>query len=350
MKNSIYLSLIFLLLVLSGCLTGSSKTVFVPSPIFIDPNYHGSCDPEVIYNPADSAWYIYYTARKGNRENTFLGTPLGVIRSKNLVDWQFLGYCKFDGVGGAKDAGETFWAPAITVANNTMHMFVTWKPDTLPLLGAWGGPGKIVHYQTSVNDPVNGWSKVADMHDTTMNSLDATVYFDSGNYHVWYKGKAKGQSKNELYHLVSSDLYNWEEAGFSQSDVFNAAASGSNFEEAPYVFDWKGAKWLITDPHNGLFVYKGYDGDKWKFQGTILKEGGIRLYDTSMARHCSVAVVDGRAFIFYHVEPWRDYKGKPIFKQPVKNRRSVIQMAELELVDGILTCDRNKEISFELKQ
>lgn len=349
MKSSLYLGLTFVLLVLSGCLTRNSKTVFIPSPLFIDSNYHGSCDPEVIYNPADSAWYIYYTARKGNQENTFLGTPLGVIRSKNLVDWQFMGYCKFDGIGGKKDASETFWAPAIIAANEKLHMFVTWKPDTLPVLGAWGGPGKIVHYETSLQNPVDGWTKVGDMHDSTMNSLDATVYFDEGIYHVWFKGKENKSKKNELHHLVSKDLYNWEAAGFSKSDVFNAAASGSDFEEAPYVFDWKGAKWLITDPHDGLFVYKGYDGDKWKFQGTILKDGGTRKMDTSMARHCSVAVVDGRAFIFYHVEPWRDYKGLPIFKQPVDNRRSVLQMAELELVDGKITCDRNKMVGIAIE-
>nr|WP_319480191.1 hypothetical protein [uncultured Draconibacterium sp.] len=69
----------------------------------------------------------------------------------------------------------------------------------------------------------------------------------------------------------------------------------------------------------------------WKFQGTILKEGGTRELDNSMARHCSVSVKDGRAFIFYHLEPWRRYdlekkKGDErvrIFDQPLKNRESV---------------------------
>lgn len=324
----------------------------VPAPVFIDPNYHGSCDPEVIWNESAQRYFIYYTARKGNQENTFLGTPIGVISSVDFIEWNFEGYCKFDGVGGDKDAGETFWAPAIISDNEFLHMFVTYKPDTLPTQGAWGGPGRIVHYKTTLDNPVDGWQKVGDMHDSTITALDATVYKKGDWVHVWFKGKKRGASKNELYHLVSSDFKHWENLGFSQSDVFNVAATGADFEEAPYIFYWENSYWLITDPHNGLFVYKSADGEDWKFEGTILREGGSRKFDTTMARHCSVAVKDGRAFIFYHVEPWRRYdlekkKGKervPIFKQPTMNRRSVLQMAELELLNGQVVCDRDKSI------
>jgi len=35
---------------------------------------------------------------------------------------------------------------------------------------------------------------------------------------------------------------------------------------------------------------------------------------------------------------------KPIFKQELKNRESVLQMAELEFKNGKLVCDRNKTI------
>ncbi|WP_394701191.1 hypothetical protein [uncultured Draconibacterium sp.] len=88
-----------------------------------------------------------------------------------------------------------------------------------------------------------------------------------------------------------------------------------------------GKSWLQT--LIGMAVSKGMIN--WKFQGTILKEGGTRELDNSMARHCSVSVKDGRAFIFYHLEPWRRYdlekkKGDErvrIFDQPLKNRESV---------------------------
>lgn len=323
----------------------------VPSPLFVDPHYRGSCDPEVVWNKFDQHWYIYYTARRPVVQNTWLRTPIGVIRSQDLAHWQFLGYCHFDGKGGNRDAEATFWAPAITVHKDSLHMFVTYKPDTLPIKGAWGGPGQIVHYQTALTDPVKGWERVGVIHDLSLNTIDATVFRIGEKYKVWFKGKKKGARKNELYQLETSDFQHWEAKGFTKSDVFNPAITGSGFEEAPYVFAWKDRYWLITDPHHGLFVYSGSNGNEWEFQGTILKEKGSRSLDGSRARHCSVAIKDDRAFIFYHVEPWRRYdleerqEGRvPIFEQPLENRRSVLQMAEFKLEAGKITCDRNAVI------
>ncbi|MEL7119359.1 MAG: family 43 glycosylhydrolase [Bacteroidota bacterium] len=323
----------------------------VPSPLFIDSNYHGSADPEIIWNEAEQQWYIYYTARRPALENTWLRTPIGVITSKDLINWSFKGYCKFDGEGGSKDEDETFWAPAIIAHQDKLHMFVTYKPDTTTTLGPWGGPGAIIHYEAPLTDPIDGWKKVGNMHSDSLITIDASVYQTGSEFHVWYKGKVKGNKKNELFHLTSKDLYNWESQGFSKSDVFNAQVTGSGFEEAPYIFQWQDQYWLITDPHKGLFVYQSTDGENWNFQGSILKEGGTRKFDSTMARHCSVAVIEDRAFIFYHVEPWRQYEadpklGKkiPTYEQPLENRRCVLQMAELEWVDGKIVCDRNKSV------
>lgn len=319
----------------------------VPAPLFIDANYHGSCDPEIVYNPADHYYYIYYTSRRATIENLFTATPIGVIKSKNLVNWEFAGYCKFDGVGGTKDMSSTFWAPAIIADNNELHMFVTWKPDTTTAKGPWGGPAKIVHYKTALHNPVNGWIKVADMHDSTYNSLDATVYKKSDTVHVWFKGKKAGEKKNELFHVVSTDMKNWNAFGFSKSDVFNEKATGQPFEEAPYIFQWNNKFWMITDPHKGLMVYESNDSENWNYRGIILKDSGSRPLDNSRARHCSVIIKDERAFIIYHVEPWRDYdSGVGIPRQPILNRRSVLQMAELKMKDGKISCNRNEEITF----
>lgn len=326
------------------------ESVQVKSPLFIDPNYHGSCDPEIVWNQAEERYFIYYTSRRSQLQNNFLATPIGAISSKDLVNWNFEGYCVFDGIGGTKDANSTFWAPAIIAHNDSLHMFVTWKPDTAVVKNPWGGPGMIVHYKTHLNAPVKGWKKVGVMHNKTLNTIDATVYKKDNLFHVWFKGKKKGKrEKNELYHKVSKDLIGWSDFGFSKSDVFNESVTGSNFEEAPYIFNWKGKDWLITDPHNGLFVYHSNDGENWNFQGTILEKGSSRTMDGSMARHCSVVVKDDRAFIFYHVEPWRAYdkehSGWPIYKQPLKNRQSVLQMAELEIKEGKLICNRDKKIT-----
>ena len=357
-KNSLSIIIVVLLVLANSCNNGAKdKLQEVKAPIFIDPNYGGSCDPEIVWNEHNKSWYIYYTARRPKLENTWLQTPIGVAVSKDLVNWEFGGYCKFDGVGGQKDSPSTYWAPAIISFADTLHMFVTWKPDTTTEKGAWGGDGWIVHYKTPLDNPINGWQKVSTLHDSTLNAIDATVYERDKLFHVWFKAKKQGDKKNELYHEATSDFVHWENQGFSKSDVFNAAVTGSNFEEAPYIFQWKGKFWLITDPHNGFFVYSSTDSENWKYQGTILKEGGTRNLDNTMARHCSVCVKDGRAFIFYHVEPWRRYSLEkktgeervPIFKQSLKNRESVLQMAELEFADGEIECNRDKTVFIESK-
>lgn len=175
MINLIKVLFLFALAVilLNGCSGKKELGQTVPSPIFTDPNYGGSCDPEIIWNEHDKWWYIYYTTRRPMLENTWLETPPGVIASKDLINWEFKDYCKFDGVGGKKDATSTYWAPAIISANDTLHMFVTCKPDTIPTEGAWGGQGWIVHYKTPLNNPVDGWQKVSALHDSTLNTIEA---------------------------------------------------------------------------------------------------------------------------------------------------------------------------------
>ncbi|MEM6365636.1 MAG: hypothetical protein AAF745_14500, partial [Planctomycetota bacterium] len=59
-------------------------------PLFADPHYNGSCDPEVIWNPVQKEWFIYYTARRATRKKaTYVGTTLGVISSSDLINWRF---------------------------------------------------------------------------------------------------------------------------------------------------------------------------------------------------------------------------------------------------------------------
>ncbi len=325
-------------------LTGQASDI--PAPIFVDPVYHGSCDPEIVWNPDTEEWLIFYTARRALHERTYVGTPLGLAASKDLKAWVFRGYLKFDGEGGQPDDTRTFWAPAIIRHGDRFHMFVTYKPEssTASDSGTWGGDGRIRHYAAPVDDPVNGWEFVADLHGPEIISLDATVYRDEDAWHVWFKGRTR-DTRPRLHHLVSTDLMTWEKSDAPTGDVFNRDVTGYGFEEAPYVFQWQNTYWLITDPHQGLLVYSSPTATDWKLRGVILKEGGGRLLDGSMGRHCSVAVVDGRAFIAYHVEPWRDYStGKSAIHQPEKNRRAVLQMAELRVVGGELVCDRNAPI------
>lgn len=289
---------------------------------------------------------IFYTARRALHERTYVGTPLGLAVSKDLKSWSFRGYLKFDGVGGQPDEQRTFWAPAIIRDGDQFHMFVTYKPEssTNPQSGIWGGDGRIRHYVAPVTDPVNGWRFVADLHGPEIVSLDATAYRDSDEWHVWFKGKTHN-TRPRLRHLISADLQTWRASAAPAGDVFNPEVTGYGFEEAPHMFRWQGTNWLITDPHKGPLVYSSPTTTDWELRGLILGEGGTRMLDGSMGRHCSVAVVGERAFIAYHVEPWRDYTtGKSSIYQPEKNRRAVLQMAEFKIVNGELVCDRDAPI------
>lgn len=219
-----------------------------PKPLFVDPNYHGSCDPEAIWITERGEVWIYYTARRSTREQaTYVGTPIGVIASKNLIDWEFKGYATFDGVPGEKDMPVTFWAPGVIRRGDTLHMFVTYKDNAEP---PWGGKGVIRH------------------------------------------------------------------------------------NIAP-----------VSDPHKGLSVYRSQDGITWKQSRTILENPGTGPQDGSLGRHPSVLVRDGRAFLFYHVEPERPYPTPPAEKRTIQMKKSVLQVAELRILDGQLVCDRDDPVN-----
>jgi hypothetical protein len=134
---------------------GRSKFGSITKPLFADPNYNGSCDPEIIWNPAKQEWFIYYTARRATRATaTYVGTPLGVITSPDLVNWTFRDYCSFDGKKGEPDNDDTHWAPGIILAGDRLHMYATYKGSAKP---PWGGDGVIRHYVAPVDDPIDGW-------------------------------------------------------------------------------------------------------------------------------------------------------------------------------------------------
>jgi hypothetical protein len=57
-----------------------------------------------------------------------------------------------------------------------------------------------------------------------------------------------------------------------------------------------------------------------------------------------VAVIDGRAFIFYHTEPNRPYPTPPAEHRTAHQKISFLQIAELKVDEGQLVCDRNASI------
>ena len=119
--------------------------------------------------------------------------------------------------------------------------------------------------------------------------------------------------------------------------------------EAPIVFKWKGFYWMITDPtyesYTGLDVFISSDATHWTFNNTILNEPGIRPDDIDQGRHADVKIINDQAIIIYFTHPGRIYL-EDLNEDPdhgvYRYRRSSLQAAELEFVNGKIICNRNK--------
>jgi hypothetical protein len=120
------------------------------------------------------------------------------------------------------------------------------------------------------------------------------------------------------------------------TDAVQVTTDGS--QEAPFVFRWKGGWWMIVDAirQRGLRIYKSEDGiGGWRYVSTILgpDDEGTRSDDKGQGHHPGIVIQRGadgqeQCLVFYFTH---------------RGRRSVIQLAELELApDGTIKCDRNK--------
>lgn len=95
-------------------------------------------------------------------------------------------------------------------------------------------------------------------------------------------------------------------------------------------------------------VYYSDDLTTWTKQSSrILDIGGTREDDGVIANHADVYVNGQQRIYFLLHSPDRQ---KNMLENNIGNeRRTSIQVAELEVKDGVLVCDRNKDISVKLK-
>lgn len=331
MKNTFFEYYVTIILLLFPGALKSQQMVEFSAPIYADPYYCGSCDPEIVWNSFSGEWMCFYTGRRpALGVAATCGNPIGVAVSRDLKNWMFRGYCLFDGEGGKPDSRHTFWAPGIILNGDEAHMFVTYKEDATP---PWGTGGCIAHYKTSVDDMLNGWKRV----DVTIGEddcLDASVIkLENGNFRVYYVGGVNNQDtkgRKTIRYAESSNLNDWTVKGDVKGEVNDKKVHGIGYQEGVYVFLWKGRFYMLTDPHKGLATYSSDDGITWKYHGQIMETGtSSRTLDWSQARHPSVLVQDDRTYIFYHVEPFRPekVKGSELEKH---QRYAFIQMAELK--------------------
>ena len=307
-----------------------------PAPLYADPVYNGSRDPEIVYNPYEKEYWIYYTgSRPFTNTSNFVGTPIGIAASKDLVNWRFVGYCSFDGIPGKPEVGHTYWAPGVFIEGDTANMFVTYKSDTI---APWGGDSRIDHYKASISDMHRGWKFFQTVTDHP-SAIDATVLKVNGTYHLWFRDCICEPCG--IFHAQSSDLKKWEFTGKTEGDVNIMDINKIWYQEGTYVFFWKKKYWMITDPGDGIATYHSDDAIHWIYDGKILtKNTGIRKFDLTNGKHPSVAVINDRAFIFYHIEPYADLKET----FPGQKFICYLQMAELTVENNKIHCDRNKPI------
>jgi len=96
-----------------------------------------------------------------------------------------------------------------------------------------------------------------------------------------------------------------------------------------------------VDIWKGLGVYRSDDALNWIAQpDSLLESPGGGADDEVKGGHPDVVVTGERAFLFYFTHPGR--RGPDANKDGYEQRRSSIQVVELEYRDGWLACDRDR--------
>jgi len=105
---------------------------------------------------------------------------------------------------------------------------------------------------------------------------------------------------------------------------------------------------MAVDNWNGCGIYSSDDLINWKRQEkNILQEPGKGKDDNVMGGHPDIVVSGDRAYIFYFTHPGRIPGNKG--KDNTEMRRSSIQVAELEYIDGQIVCNRDKPVYINLE-
>lgn len=304
-----------------------------PAPLFRDPIHDGAADPTIIWNHLEHAWWLLYTNRRANVDGIGVswahGTDIGVASSRDGCAWRYRGTLR----GLEFEPGRnTFWAPEVMWHRDRFHMYVSYVQG---IPNDWSGDRRIAH-MTSAN--LWDWRFESMLELSSNRVIDACVYrMPAGQWRMWYKDE---DNHSHTYGADSDDLYHWDVVGPVITDCAH---------EGPNVFEFGGKHWMITDPWRGIGVYRSDDCARWERRADILAVPGTRRDDSNRADHADVLVHGGRAFIFYFTHPHpmsRQYAFDELI--PYDERRTSLQVAELRVIDGELTCDRDAAFELDL--
>jgi hypothetical protein len=304
----------------------------IPAPLFRDPIFDGAADPTVIWNREESSWWLLYTNRRAAAEGPGVawahGTDIGIASSKTGRDWLYRGTL----AGLAFEPGRnTFWAPEVLWYQGLYHMFVSYVRG---VPASWSGERHIVHM---LSHNLWDWEYQAILPLSSERVIDACVFaLPGGGWRMAYKDEEHGSF---TYAADSPDLFRWTVSGPLITDCPH---------EGPNVFTWQGAYWMITDPWRGLGVYRSADLQTWVRQADILDAPGVRRDDGAIGHHADVLVQGKRAYIFYFTHPEVVGMAPADAVWTYAMRRTSLQAAELELHDGLLVCDRDRDFELEL--
>ena len=305
-----------------------------PKPLYRDPVFDGAADPVVVWNRATRRWWMFYTNRRANAAGlsgvTWVhGTRIGIAESADDgATWTYIGLAAVNDGSGLAET--TQWAPEVIAVGSTYHMFLTEVPG---VFSDWNHPRTIVHLLSS---DLRHWSHPTPLKLASDRVIDACVLrLPDGVWRLWYNNERDHKS---IYYADSRDFETWADRGKA---VFDQPGEG------PKVFRWRGAYWMVTDVWRGLAVYRSDDAVRWTRQlGNLLEQPGSGADDGVKGGHPDVVVSGDRAFLFYFTHPGR--RGADEKKDGAEQRRSSIQVVELELNDGKLTCDRDKPTHISL--
>ena len=313
----------------------SSEIQKAPAPLFRDPITDGAADPVVFWNRKEKNWWMLYTQRRANAETADVaycyGNAIGVASSDDKGrSWVYRGTLDLEFEKGHN----TFWAPDVVYHKGKYHMFVAYIPG---VRNHWGGTAKMAHFTSKDlwQWKFEGYPKLP-----FENVIDATLFqLPGGKWRMWYKGP-----ESNTMMVESSDLRNWKGS--------KEPAIGGNPHEGAKVFRFGDWYWMLTDEWQGMRVYRSKDLDRWERQGLILNTASKRPDDTPTGAHGDVVVVGEKAYIFYFTHPGRKSHSEGTLNEignlPYEKRRSSIQVAELTLKDGTLSCDRDRDFDFGL--
>jgi hypothetical protein len=303
-------------------------------PLYRDPVYDGAADPVIVWNKAEKKWFMFYTNRRANAEGldgvTWVhGTRIGIAESSDGgATWKYRDTCDIQ----YRSGGYTHWAPEIIEHNGLYHMYLTYVPG---VFSDWRHPRNIIHL-TSRN--LINWHYESTLELASERCIDACVFrLPDGSWRMYYNNEADRKS---IYYADSPDLYHLKDSGNK--------VIGDRGGEGPKVFRWKGKYRMLVDNWKGLGVYTSDDLVNWSRQEkNILEEPGTGKDDKVIGGHPDVVVSGDRAFVFYFTHPGRSIENKDM--DNYETRRSSIQVAELELVNGQIACNRDKPVYINLK-